>query len=98
SFSRMRWKTGASAVATLSSGLISATEGEALELEHFGALLGEGLRHGLRLLVDPRLVEEDAASLGEETLVHHPVDDLVAGLLRLGLHLGRAQENVPLGR
>src|SRR5919199_1519813 len=79
SLSRIRWKTG------------SATQGEALELEHLGALLGEGLGHGLRLVVDPGLVEEDAAALREEALVHHSVDDLLARLLRLRLHLVRAR-------
>src|SRR5207302_773329 len=75
SFRRTRWKTG------------SGTEREALELEHLGALLGEGLGDRLRLVVDPGLVEEDAAPLREEALVHHPVDDLLARLLRLRLHL-----------
>src|SRR5919198_1389222 len=85
SFRRMRWKTG------------SGTQGEALELEHLGALLCERLGHSLRLVVDPGLVEEDAAALCEEALVHHPVDDLLARLLRLRLHLVRARVDLALG-
>src|SRR5919198_1117244 len=73
------------------------TQGEALELEHLGALLREGLGHGLRLVVDPGLVEEDAAALREEALVHHPVDDLLARLLGLRLHLVRARVDLALG-
>ena len=61
-----------------------------------GALLAERLRHRLRLLVDPRLVEQRAGPLGEEALVHHPVDDLLARLLRLRLHLLGAHEDVAL--
>src|SRR5918911_786716 len=85
SFRRMRWKAG------------SGTQTEALELEHLGALFGEGLGHGLRLVVDPGLVEEDAAALREETLVHHSVDDLLARLLGLRLHLVRSRVDLALG-
>src|ERR671924_1292573 len=97
SFSRMRWKTGAREAAIACSELASVTEGKALELEHLGALLGERLRDRLRLLVDPRLVEEDAAALREVALVHHPVDDLLARLLGLRLDLFRVEEHAPLG-
>src|ERR671933_2589456 len=85
SLSRIRWKAG------------SATQGEALELEHLGAFLRQGLADRLRLVVDPGLVEEDAAALREEALVHHPVDDLLARLLRLRLHLVRARVDLALG-
>src|SRR5919202_3055713 len=85
SLSRIRWKAG------------SATEREALELEHLGAFLRQSLADRLRLVVDPRLVEEDAAALREEALVHHPVDDLLARLLGLRLHLVRARVDLALG-
>src|SRR5919198_175419 len=75
----------------------SGTQSEALELEHLGVFLGHGLRHRLRLVVDPRLVEQRAAALGEEALVHHPIDDLLARLLRLRLHLVRARVDLALG-
>ena len=62
-------------------------DGEAHELEHLGAALGERLADGERRIVDPRLVEEHG--LGEEALLDHPVDDLRTDVLGLRLHLGQ---------
>src|SRR5919201_53435 len=100
SFSRMRRKTGrpASARATVSSDCtaISADQREALELQHLRALFAEHLADRLGGVVDPLLVRQDA--VGEEALVEHALDDLLARLLGLGLDLVRVAEDLALRR
>src|SRR5439155_13506788 len=73
-------------------------EGEPLERDHLGARLGESLRHALRAVVDPGLIEQDPALVGEEALAEHALDDLLARLLRLRLDLVRVHVDVPLLR
>src|SRR5918995_2321783 len=89
SLSRTRRKTGTrvAGAAGASSARIDTLPGERepLELEHLRALLAEDLRDGLSGVVDPRLLVEDLRA--EEALAEHAVDDLLAGLLRLRLHL-----------
>src|SRR5438270_235721 len=65
----------------------SAGEREALELEHLCAFGREGVADGRGRVVDPRLLGQHLR--GEEALPEHPLDDLVARLLGLRLHLVR---------
>src|ERR687891_1816443 len=63
----------------------SAGEREALELEHLGTLVAERLGNRLAGVVDPRLLGQHLR--GEEALAEHALDDLLARLLGLRLHL-----------
>src|SRR5919201_1915752 len=99
SFNRMRWKTGrpVGAGATVSSDCtaISAYQREALELQHLRALFAEHLTDRLAGVVNPLLLCQHA--VGEEALVEHALDDLLACLLGLRLHLVRVGEDLALG-
>src|SRR4051795_3704270 len=76
----------------------SVSQGDALERNDLGAGLGEHLRDRLRRLAAPGLVEQHAAGrLREEPLRKHALDDLLLGLLRLALELGRVQVDLLLG-
>src|SRR3954452_879984 len=76
----------------------SVSQGDALERNDLGAGLGEHLRDRLRRLAAPGLVEQHAAGrLREEPLREHPLDDLLLGLLRLALELGRVEVDLLLG-
>src|SRR3954452_13741204 len=76
----------------------SVSQGDALERNDLGAGLGEHLRDRLRRLAAPGLIEQDAAGgLCEEPLREHPLDDLLLGLLRLALELGRVEVDLLLG-
>src|SRR5579864_2495381 len=74
----------------------SSGEHEELELEHLAAGFLQRLADGLRGVVDPLLVDEDVRA--EEALVQHALDDLLARLLRLRLHLVRVGEDLALAR
>src|SRR5215210_702031 len=100
SLSRIRPNAGAAsgvATAPSASGRLMALAGqrEALELEHLGARLGQRLPDGLAGVVDPRLLGQHLR--GEEALVQHSLDDLLARLLGLRLDLVRVRIDLTLG-
>src|ERR671922_841331 len=72
----------------------SARKGVPDEFEHLRVLLLERLPDRLAV-VDPLLVGQDV--LSEEALAEHPVDDLVANLLRLRLDFLGALEDLAFG-
>src|SRR5262249_43627419 len=72
----------------------SRRESEQLELEHFGARFLERPTDRRRRVVDPLLVDEDVRA--EEALVEHAVDNLLARLLGLRLHLVRVEIDLAL--
>src|ERR687895_524524 len=65
-------------------------------LEDLQLMLLERLRDGLAGVVDPLLVGKD--HLAEEPLREHPLNDLLAVLLRPRLHLRELPEDLELGR
>src|SRR5215213_6575210 len=104
SFSSTRRKAGvptrsgarASSARTLTA--TSLAERVADELDHVGAFALERLADREAGVVDPRLLQEDAARIrGEEALVQHALDDLVTGLLGLTLELVGAEQELALG-
>src|SRR5215211_4455259 len=104
SFSSTRRKAGvptrsgarASSARTLTA--TSLAERVADELDHVDAFALERLADREAGVVDPRLLQEDAARIrGEEALVQHALDDLVAGLLGLALELVGAEQQLALG-
>src|SRR5438067_8574586 len=98
SFKRMRRNTGRTSAraTTTSSGLMltSAAQLEPLELEHLRPFVAECLLDLLRGVMDPLLVRQHVGA--EESLVQHALDDLLARLLGLRLHLVRAEVDLPL--
>src|SRR5581483_7969251 len=72
----------------------SSGDGEQLELEQLGAAVLQHAADGLRVVVDPRLVEQDA--LAEKALVQHPFDDLLTRLFRLRLDRIRIEGDLAL--
>src|SRR5215207_512683 len=101
SFRRIRPNAGAaSGAATAPSGsgsvIRSAREREPFELEHLGARLGQRLSDRLTGVVDPGLLRQHPG--GEEALVQHAVDDLLARLLGLGVDLVRVRVDLALCR
>src|SRR5207247_9506893 len=81
---------------TLRTGRSFGAELEALELQHLRPLLTERVADLLRGVVDPLLVDQDVRA--EESLAQHPLHDLLARLLRLGLHLVGARVDLALLR